>query len=125
MGAEKVVLPANHGSHHETVPQLQRFFHRVREAAHDAFLDNNAVHHHFDGVLLILFQFDFIGKRDYLSVHSHPDIAFLPELFQQLLVGAFFWEATGPSTMSFVLSPSAIRASTIWSTVCRWMGLPQ
>ena len=89
VGAEEVILPSRHRSHHEAVSQLQRFFHRVREAAHNAILNNDAVHHHFNGMLLILLQFDFIGKRKHLPVHPDAHIPFLPEFFQKLLVGSF------------------------------------
>ena len=89
MGAEEVILSSRHGSHHEAVSQLQRFFYRVREAAHNAIFNDNAVHHHFNGMLLILLQFDFIGKRKHLPVHPDAHIPFLPEFFQKLLVGSF------------------------------------
>ena len=40
-------------------------------------------------MLLILLQFDFIGKRKHLPVHPDAHIPFLPKFFQKLLVGSF------------------------------------
>ena len=61
MGGKDHILPADDASHHHPVPQLQRCLHRVRQAAHDAVLHDDAVHHHLDGMLLIFRELDVIG----------------------------------------------------------------
>ena len=88
MGAEDRILAADDSGHHHPFAQLQRRFYGVRQAADDAFLHDDAIHHHFDGVLFIFLQLDVIGQRKHFPIHTDADIAFLPELFQKLLVGA-------------------------------------
>ena len=44
------------------VGELQRRFHRVGQALADAVLDHQTVHHHLDGVLLLLGELDVVGQ---------------------------------------------------------------
>ena len=61
VGGKDHVLSADDASHHHAIPQLQRGLHRVCQAAHDAVLHDDAVHHHLDGMLLIFRKLDVIG----------------------------------------------------------------
>ena len=61
VGGKDHILSADDASHHHAISQLQRCLHRVRQAAHDAVLHDDAVHHHLDAMLLIFRELDVIG----------------------------------------------------------------
>ncbi|KXT70839.1 hypothetical protein SCRDD08_00433 [Streptococcus cristatus] len=63
---------------------------RVKEPAADPFLDDNAVHHDLDIVLLALGQLRNLGHIVNLAVHAHPDIAVFLNLVKNRLVLALF-----------------------------------
>ena len=88
VGTEEVVFSAHYCSYHETIPQFQGSLYRVSKPAHNAILDNDAVHHHLDGMLFILFQFNVVRQRENSTIYPYPDITFLSKLFQQFFMGS-------------------------------------
>ena len=96
MGGKDHVLSADDASHHHAIPQLQRSLHRVCQAAHDALLHDDAVHHHLDGMLLIFRELDVIGKGEDVPIHAHTDITLLAELFQELFMRPLLRDSDRP-----------------------------
>ena len=63
--------------------QAEGGFHRVGEALADAFLDHEAVHDHFDGVLELLAELGRIAQLDQLVIDPGPRVALGGEFLEQ------------------------------------------
>ena len=64
--------------------QAEGGFDGVGQALADAFLDHEAVHHHFDGVLELLAQLRRIAQLDELAVHAGPGVALGGEFLEEV-----------------------------------------
>ena len=76
-------------------------------------------------MLDVLFQADLLVQIIEVAVDPDAGIAAPPGGVQLFLLGALRWRTTGASTWNFVPSSSLSTASTISSTVCWLMTLPQ
>ncbi len=63
----------------------QRGLDGIGQALADAVLDHQTVHHHFDGVLLLLDEFDVIGELPHLAVDQRAGVAVAAQQFEQVL----------------------------------------
>ena len=66
------------------VGELQRGFHRVGQALSDAVLDHKSVDHHFDGVLLLLGEFDVVGQLLHFAVDERAGITVGAQQFKHI-----------------------------------------
>ena len=69
--------------------ELQRRLHRIGQTLADAVLDHQTVHHHFDGVLLLLGELDVIRQLPHLAVDQSARVAIAAQQFEQILELAF------------------------------------
>ncbi len=67
------------------VGELQGGFHRVGQALADTVLDHETIHHHFDGVLLLLGELDVIGQLPHLTVDERTCVTIATQQFEQIL----------------------------------------
>ncbi len=82
-------LAADDGDGDEAVRELERGGDGLLEARGDARLDEEAVHHDFDGVVLALVEGRKIVERVKLAIDAHADVAVLREFFKFLAISAF------------------------------------
>ncbi len=83
------VFAAEHGNDHSFVAPVQGQFHGIGQPFADAFLDDQAVHHQLDGVLLVLFQFRHVVQGVQGATDAHAHEALFSEFGEKVLVGAF------------------------------------
>ena len=62
-------------SYNDTLGESQRGFNGIGQTLTNAVFDPQSVHHHFDGVLLLLGKFDIVRQLLLLAVDQHTRVA--------------------------------------------------
>ena len=65
--------------------KLQRRFDGIGQTLADTVLDHQTIHHHFDGVLLLLGELDVIGQLPHLTVDQRTCVTIATQQFEQIL----------------------------------------
>ena len=86
---KRVLLSAHDRHGHQPAGELQRCRNGLLQPRRNALLDEQAVHHDFDGVILALVQCWKIVERVQLAVDAHAHVPLLGEFLQLLAVRAF------------------------------------
>ena len=64
--------------------KLQRRFDGIGQTLADTVLDHQTIHHHFDGVLLLLGELDVIGQLPHLTVDQRTRVTIATQQFEQM-----------------------------------------
>ena len=84
-----MLLAADDGNRHQALRQFQCRLNGLPQPPGDSRLDEQAIHNHFNGVILPLVQDRRIIERIEFAIDARADIAVLRQLFQLFAVRAF------------------------------------
>ena len=71
---------------HLALRQLGCLLHGLRDAPEGVLADDDAVHHHLDGVLELLLELDLLVELAHLAVHADAREALVPQVVEELCV---------------------------------------
>ena len=71
---------------HLALCELGCLLHGLRDAPEGVLADNDAVHHHLDGVFELLLELDLIVELAHLAVHADAREALVPQVLEELCV---------------------------------------
>ena len=120
----ELLFAAHHRNLHQATGQLHRQPHRHFQAMLDAGLHQQAVDHHFDGVILALVEIQIVIQIHDFAVDAGPRVAVLEQRLHLFLEFAFAPAHDRRQHHHAVFRSSAITRCTICSADWRLIGRP-